>query len=89
VIKWNSKSKLMKGEVITFVDDMRVDGSSKKHCHLVHCQFTSHSYAVPRCTGRTKDVSTAITRSSRDTDWSYLQGQEASDYKDCLLGKVV
>jgi hypothetical protein len=41
IVKWNSKSKSMAGDVITFVDDVRIVGSSKEHCHLVHRQFTS------------------------------------------------
>jgi hypothetical protein len=39
--KWNSASKTTAGEVITFVDDVRIVGSSKERCHDVHRQFTS------------------------------------------------
>ena len=41
LIKWSSRYIAMSGEVITFVDDVRIVGSSKEHCHLVHRQFTS------------------------------------------------
>ena len=39
--KWNSKSMSMSGDLVTFVDDVRLIGSSKERCHLVHRQFTS------------------------------------------------
>ena len=39
--KWNSKSMAMSGDLVTFVDDVRLIGSSKERCHLVHRQFTS------------------------------------------------
>ena len=41
LMKWNSVTKAMSGDVITFVDDVRIVGSSKESCHLVHRQFTS------------------------------------------------
>jgi hypothetical protein len=39
--KWNSISKVISGNVVTFVDDVRIVGTSKERCHLVHRQFTS------------------------------------------------
>ena len=39
--KWNSTARAMAGDVVTFVDDVRITGSSKERCHLVHQQFTS------------------------------------------------
>ena len=33
--------ELNAGDVITFVDDVRIVGSSKEHCHAIHRQFTS------------------------------------------------
>ena len=40
-VRWNSVTSFNAGDVITFVDDVRIVGSSKEHCHLVHRQFTS------------------------------------------------
>ena len=40
-LKWNSASKMCAGDVTTFVDDVRIVGSSKEHCRSVHRQFTS------------------------------------------------
>ena len=40
VIRWNSRSRHQCGDVITFVDDVRMVGSSKEHCHQVRRQFT-------------------------------------------------
>ncbi len=42
LVEWNSRTKQMTGDVITFVDDVRIVGTSKEHCHLVHRQFTGH-----------------------------------------------
>ena len=39
--KWNSLSDCMAGDVITFVDDVRITGSSKGKCRAVHRQFAS------------------------------------------------
>jgi hypothetical protein len=41
VIKWNSVGKFMAGDAVTFVDDVRLTGSSRERCHEVHLQFTS------------------------------------------------
>ena len=41
VVKWNSKRSTQSGDVITFVDDVRIVGSSKEHCRSVHRQFMS------------------------------------------------
>ena len=41
LIKWNSVEQAMTGDVITFVDDVRIVGSSKERCHRVHRQFAS------------------------------------------------
>ena len=41
VVKWNSKRATQGGDVITFVDDVRIVGSSKEHCRSVHRQFMS------------------------------------------------
>ncbi|KAI2511896.1 hypothetical protein MHU86_2412 [Fragilaria crotonensis] len=41
LMKWNSKAGRMSGDIITFVDDVRIVGASKEHCHRVHRQFTS------------------------------------------------
>ena len=43
LIKWNSVLKAAAGDVITFVDDVRIVGSSKEGCHHVHRQFTSRT----------------------------------------------
>ena len=40
-LKWNSSLKMNAGDVVTFVDDVRIVGSSKEHCRSVHRQFTS------------------------------------------------
>ena len=41
IMKWNSVIGCMAGDVITFVDDVRMTGSSRDRCHEVHRQFTS------------------------------------------------
>lgn len=41
VMKWNSKVSDIAGDVITFVDDVRMTGHSKENCHWVHRQFSS------------------------------------------------
>ena len=41
VMKWNSEQNRIAGDVITFVDDVRMTGSSRENCHEVHRQFTS------------------------------------------------
>jgi hypothetical protein len=41
VMKWNSHAKAIAGDVITFVDDVRVTGFSKENCRNVHHQFAS------------------------------------------------
>ena len=41
VMKWNSRLDNIAGDVITFVDDVRMTGSSKENCHDVHRQFSS------------------------------------------------
>jgi hypothetical protein len=40
-IKWNSSGKFMACDAVTFVDDVRLTGSSCKRCHEVHRQFAS------------------------------------------------
>jgi hypothetical protein len=45
VMKWddsaNEGNGAVAGDVITFVDDVRIVGHSKANCHKVHRQFTS------------------------------------------------
>ncbi len=41
VLKWNSTAGALAGDVITFVDDVRVTGFSKENCREVHHQFAS------------------------------------------------
>ena len=41
VLKWNSGAQSIAGDVITFVDDVRVTGFSKENCREVHHQFAS------------------------------------------------
>ena len=41
LLKMNSKTNSIAGGVVTFVDDVRMTGSSREHCHFVHRQFTS------------------------------------------------
>ena len=41
LMKWNSRLACMAGDVIAFVDDVRMTGSTKERCHQVHRQFTS------------------------------------------------
>ena len=41
LIKWNSSKRCVAGGVVTFVDDVRMTGSSREHIHEVHRQFTS------------------------------------------------
>ena len=44
-MKWNDSAHdgagAVSGDVITFVDDVRIVGHSKANCHAVHRQFTS------------------------------------------------
>jgi hypothetical protein len=41
VMKWNSAAHSVAGDVITFVDDVRITGFSKENCRNVHHQFAS------------------------------------------------
>ena len=41
LLKMNSSNGRVAGDVVTFVDDVRITGSSREHCHDVHRQFTS------------------------------------------------
>ena len=41
VFKWNTTAKVIAGDVITFIDDMRVSGYLKENCRTVHLQFAS------------------------------------------------
>ena len=41
LMKWNSALNAMAGDVVTFVDDVRMTGSSKENCHEVHHRFAS------------------------------------------------
>ena len=41
IMKWNSARNHMSGGVVTFVDNVRMTGSSREHAHEVHRQFTS------------------------------------------------
>jgi hypothetical protein len=41
VLKWNTSAHAIAGDVITFVDDVRVTGYSKENCRDVHHQFAS------------------------------------------------
>lgn len=41
VMKWNDAARSIAGDVITFVDDVRITGFSKENCHAVRRQFAS------------------------------------------------
>jgi hypothetical protein len=41
LLRWNSLQSCMAGDVIAFIDDVRMTGASKEKCHEVHRQFTS------------------------------------------------
>lgn len=41
LMKWNSVKNGMAGDVVTFVDDVRMIGSSRERCRYVHRQFSS------------------------------------------------
>ena len=41
VMKWNSSDACIAGDVVTFVDNGRISGSSKEKCWLVYRQFAS------------------------------------------------
>ncbi|KAI2508113.1 hypothetical protein MHU86_6286 [Fragilaria crotonensis] len=41
VMKWVRDRGVVAGDVITFVDDVRITGFSKENCHQVHRQFAS------------------------------------------------
>ena len=41
LIKWNSVGNFMAGDAVTFIDDVRLTGSSRERCREVHRQFTS------------------------------------------------
>ena len=41
MMKWNSEKNHISGGVVTFVDDVRMTGSSREHSHEVHRQFPS------------------------------------------------
>ncbi|KAI2503870.1 hypothetical protein MHU86_10595 [Fragilaria crotonensis] len=41
VMKWKSELGVVAGDVLTFVDDVRITGYSKENCHEVHRQFAS------------------------------------------------
>lgn len=41
VMKWNSEARAIAGDVITFVDDIRITGFSKENCRNVYHQFAS------------------------------------------------
>jgi hypothetical protein len=41
VMKWRTKLGVVAGDVLTFVDDVRITGYSKENCHNVHRQFAS------------------------------------------------
>jgi hypothetical protein len=41
VMKWNEVANAIAGDVITFVDDIRISGFSKENCWAVHRQFAS------------------------------------------------
>ena len=41
VMKWNDDCGNIAGDVITFIDDVRIVGHSKENCHGVHRQFIS------------------------------------------------
>jgi hypothetical protein len=41
VMKWHSKAQALAGDVITFVDDVRITGFSKENCRDVHRQIAS------------------------------------------------
>ena len=41
VMKWRTELGEVAGDVITFVDDVRITGYSKENCHEVHRQFAS------------------------------------------------
>jgi hypothetical protein len=41
IYKWNSRKLCVPGDVVAFVDDVRITASSKESCHEVHRQFSS------------------------------------------------
>jgi hypothetical protein len=41
LMKVNSLTGVIAGDVVTFVDDVRITGSSREHCHETHRQFAS------------------------------------------------
>ncbi|KAI2498994.1 hypothetical protein MHU86_15498 [Fragilaria crotonensis] len=41
VMKWRTALGVVAGDVLTFVDDVRITGYSKENCHEVHHQFAS------------------------------------------------
>ena len=43
VMKMNTALNCVAGDVVTFVDDVRITGSSREHSHEVHRQFTSRT----------------------------------------------
>ena len=43
VMKWDTANKCIAGDVVTFVDDVRITGSSKEVCWAVYRQFRSRT----------------------------------------------
>ena len=41
VMKWRTELGVVAGDIVTFVDDVRITGYSKENCHEVHRQFAS------------------------------------------------
>jgi hypothetical protein len=41
VMKWVDDPGDIAGDVVTFIDDVRMTGHSKENCHQVHRQFSS------------------------------------------------
>ena len=41
VMKWRTELGVVAGDIVTFVDDVRITGYSKENCHDVHRQFAS------------------------------------------------
>ena len=69
LMKWNPKKNRMSGGVVTFVDDVRMTGSSCEHSHEVHRQFTSRMQylSIQDAPGKFR------ARSGRSVDWNDFQ----------------
>ena len=96
IAKWNSVRQSVAGDVITFVDDVRIVGSSKENCHEVHRQVASRFQFLgmqdaPRKSGllrRRKQVhgqeqSLKFRRTQSQSQWHKINGTRESElWKD-------